>query len=395
MKLISLTSISRADCFGIDLLQLPRGRRPSESTTGDDDVPGHAPNVALCNNVLQSAQTAHRYERYRALSDAELLPDQAVDLAAVGAALGLLHHGADDGADRLAVAGADLLGGLGVGLDRGGDDRLQLAVVGDIWARPSRSTIAAGSPPSATSAASTVLPLPWEIFFSWTRPIRAARASGSTLESAAADLLLRPGAAPRRARRSPSWRRPSARPRRGAGGRARSRRRSRGRRRAGWRRRSARPIAYVALDPRRRQLRQRLAGLAQHRLGRRQRHQVGLGEVAVVVRFLLRAQRGQAAAGRVEVEGLLLDRPPRVDQLALALQLGFDPALRGSGSCSCSSARSSSRAPRCRPGAPRRWRRPAGSPPPCSRRRRRAGAPSRAAAAPTRRPRRRRAGRAR
>ena len=101
-------------------------------------------------------------------SEAELRADQAVDLAAVGAALGLAHDGADDGADRLAVAGADLLGGLGVGLDRGGDDRLQLAVVGAICARPSRSTIAAGSPPSATSAARTVLPLPWEIFFAST-----------------------------------------------------------------------------------------------------------------------------------------------------------------------------------------------------------------------------------
>src|SRR5436305_1863543 len=59
----------------------------------------------------------------------ELLPDQPIDLPAVSAALGLLHHGADDGADRLAIAGADLLGGLGVGFDRSGDDRLQLTVV--------------------------------------------------------------------------------------------------------------------------------------------------------------------------------------------------------------------------------------------------------------------------
>src|SRR3954469_16454474 len=65
-------------------------------------------------------------------SGAELLPDQAVDLAAVGPALGLPHHGADDGADRLTVAGADLLGSLGVGLDRGGDDRLELTAVGDL-----------------------------------------------------------------------------------------------------------------------------------------------------------------------------------------------------------------------------------------------------------------------
>ena len=45
----------------------------------------------------------------------------------------------------------------------------------------------------------------------------------------------------------------------------------------------------------------------EHLLGRRQRHQVGLGEVAVVVRVLLRAQRGEDAVARVEVERLLLD----------------------------------------------------------------------------------------
>src|ERR1044072_8269354 len=65
-------------------------------------------------------------------SAAQLLLDQPVYLAAVCAALGLLHHGTDDGADRLAVAGADLLGSLWVGLDRGGDYRLQLAAIGDL-----------------------------------------------------------------------------------------------------------------------------------------------------------------------------------------------------------------------------------------------------------------------
>src|ERR1051326_6535062 len=59
----------------------------------------------------------------------QLLANQPVDFAAVGAALGLLHHGADDCADRLLVAGADLLGGLWVGVDRGGNDCLQLTAV--------------------------------------------------------------------------------------------------------------------------------------------------------------------------------------------------------------------------------------------------------------------------
>src|ERR1700679_3891466 len=80
-------------------------------------------------------------------SDPQLLPDQAVDLAAVGAALGLLHHGADDRADRLAVAGADLLGGFRVGLDCRRDDRLQLAAVrghlGEALALDDRGRVAA------------------------------------------------------------------------------------------------------------------------------------------------------------------------------------------------------------------------------------------------------------
>src|SRR4051794_17739080 len=78
--------------------------------------------------------------------DAELLPDQAGDLSPVGTTLGLLHDRADDGADRLAVAGLDLLGGGGVGLDRGGDDALELAAVGDLGealARDDRRRVAA------------------------------------------------------------------------------------------------------------------------------------------------------------------------------------------------------------------------------------------------------------
>src|SRR4051794_36770140 len=60
---------------------------------------------------------------------AQPLADEARDLAPVGGPLGLAHHGADDRADRLWIAGADLLGGDGLGLDRRGDDRLQLARV--------------------------------------------------------------------------------------------------------------------------------------------------------------------------------------------------------------------------------------------------------------------------
>src|SRR3954469_17367833 len=47
----------------------------------------------------------------------EALLNHALDLAAVGPALGLAHHGADDGADRLALARLDLLHGGGVLLE--------------------------------------------------------------------------------------------------------------------------------------------------------------------------------------------------------------------------------------------------------------------------------------
>jgi len=65
-------------------------------------------------------------------------------------------------------------------------------------------------------------------------------------------------------------------------------------------------VAVAAGD---RELGQRLAGRGDHLLGRRQRHEVGLGEVAVVMRLLLRAQRGQRPVGGVEVQRLLLDLP--------------------------------------------------------------------------------------
>src|SRR6185503_10891558 len=59
----------------------PRSRRPARTSDCDD----------------------------RSLADAQLFPDQAVHLGSVGAALGLLHHGADDRACRLDLAVPDLL----------------------------------------------------------------------------------------------------------------------------------------------------------------------------------------------------------------------------------------------------------------------------------------------
>src|SRR3954471_6855517 len=59
-------------------------------------------------------------------SYAELLADQTVHLAAVGAALRLAHHEADDRSDGLALAAAELLDGLRVRLESAVDDRLEL-----------------------------------------------------------------------------------------------------------------------------------------------------------------------------------------------------------------------------------------------------------------------------
>ena len=62
-------------------------------------------------------------------------------------------------------------------------------------------------------------------------------------------------------------------------------------------------------------------------LGRRlDRHEIGLGEVAVVVRLLLRAPRRERPGRRVEVVGLLLDLASRLPDADLPLDLGLDPA---------------------------------------------------------------------
>ena len=62
-------------------------------------------------------------------------------------------------------------------------------------------------------------------------------------------------------------------------------------------------------------------------LGRRlDRHEVGLGEVAVVVRLLLRPPGGERARRRVEVVRVLLDRAAGLPDVDLALDLGLDPA---------------------------------------------------------------------
>src|SRR5207245_1926392 len=59
----------------------------------------------------------------------------------------------------------------------------------------------------------------------------------------------------------------------------------------------------------------------------RHRDEIGLGEVAVVVHFLLGAQRGKPVAGGVVVERLLHDLPSPLQDLHLARDLRADAAL--------------------------------------------------------------------
>ena len=95
-------------------LELAGGRRSPEAPTGDDDVPGHG-----------SANTQLVTTCYKTQSRPSCA-DQARDLAPVRAALGLAHDETHEGPDRLLVAGAHTLGGLGIRLDRPVDDRLEL-----------------------------------------------------------------------------------------------------------------------------------------------------------------------------------------------------------------------------------------------------------------------------
>jgi hypothetical protein len=93
-------------------------------------------------------------------------------------------------------------------------------------------------------------------------------------------------------------------------------------------RRSGR-LALEALGARGRQLAIAAAGGVEHRRGRRDRHEVRLGEVAVVVRLLLGAQRGDRAARGGDRSAASPARPrPRREDRALALDLGATPRSR-------------------------------------------------------------------
>ena len=106
-------------------------------------------------------------------SDPELLVDQPRDLGAVGAALGLAHHVADDRADRLGVAVAHALGGVRVGGERRRDDarRAPRRRRSPRGPRPRRSR--PRSPPSASRRSSTWRAAPTLTCLAATRPTSA------------------------------------------------------------------------------------------------------------------------------------------------------------------------------------------------------------------------------
>src|SRR5665811_873514 len=70
--------------------------------------------------------------------DAQMLPQQFVDHLGIRLALGLLHDLAHEEAENAVASLPELLGRSWVGLDDGGDHRLQLARVGDLSHPPVR-----------------------------------------------------------------------------------------------------------------------------------------------------------------------------------------------------------------------------------------------------------------
>ena len=83
-------------------------------------------------------------------------------------------------------------------------------------------------------------------------------------------------------------------------------------------------VAHEARALRVGQLRQALLQAVDERLFQLQRQQVGIGEIAVVVRLLLGAHRARHALGRVEQPRLLLDLAAVLEDVDLAARLGLD-----------------------------------------------------------------------
>src|SRR5205085_3540688 len=78
-----------------------RDQRGDEQRGNDEDS---------CHGATVNAPSPYRKELVSHLK-LQLLPDQAVHLATVGASLGLAHHESDDRAHRLLLAAPELLDG--------------------------------------------------------------------------------------------------------------------------------------------------------------------------------------------------------------------------------------------------------------------------------------------
>ena len=84
------------------------------------------------------------------------------------------------------------------------------------------------------------------------------------------------------------------------------------------------PSAFIALALGVGQLGQARAAFLEERVVELERQQVGIGEVAIIVRVFLRAQRARHALVGIEQPRFLGDRAAALDQLDLALRLMLD-----------------------------------------------------------------------
>ena len=287
----------------------------------------------------------------------------------------------DDRADRLVLARPDLLDGVRVVGDRAVHDRLELAALGAAEAlAPRRSPRGRRPRPPARRAPPCAAPA--ETCFSPTiatrlraRRARASVPRGRRRRCAAASSFVTQLASMRASplslaatadsKKSPSSERKASR-RAVSAGSSRSRS-SRSARAAGSSGSAARARSSICL-------------------GRRDRHQVRLGEVAVVVRLLLGAQRREAPVCGSKWSVSCSTWPPLAAGCAPGARSPPRSRARGSGTSSCSSARSWCRAWPCRRGGSTRSRPSAASPPPCSRRTRPSAAAWPGAGGRTRRP---------
>ncbi len=125
-----------------------------------------------------------------------------------------------------------------------------------------------------------------------------------------------------------------------------------------------------------RQLRQRRAHGLDECLVERDRQQVRIREVAVVVRFFLGAQRARLALVRIVQARFLADLAAAFDDLDLARDLVVDRLLDEAERIQVLDLAARAELLLRRPGAPRRWRRSGTSLPACCRRRSRGSAPA-------------------